>query len=66
MDQKILVVCYSFSNGNTRMIAKQLKEALNSDYDEINTVRPYPPYGGFGSEIVSQGQDEVNKGFNQK
>lgn len=58
-----MVVCYSFSNGNTRNIAKQLKEALNADYDEIDTVIPYTPYGGFGSEVVSQGQDEVNKGF---
>lgn len=58
-----MVVCYSFSNGNTRNIAKQLKEALNADYDEIDTVIPYTPYGGFGSEVVSQGQDQVNKGF---
>ena len=63
MDKKILVICYSFSNGNTRMIAKQLQEALNADYAEIDTVVPYPPYGGFNSKVVSQGQREVDAGF---
>ena len=61
--KKILVVCYSFSNGNTRMIARQLQEALRADYAEIETVIPYPPYGGYGSEVVRQGQNEVDSGF---
>lgn len=63
MDKKILAVCYSFSNGNTRMIAKQLQKALGADYAEIDTVVPYPPYGGFGSKVVSQGKEEVDSGF---
>ena len=50
MEKKILVVCYSFSNGNTRMIARQLQQALGADYAEIETVTPYPPYGGFNSK----------------
>ena len=63
MEKKILVVCYSFSNGNTRMIARQLQQALGADYTEIETVTPYPPYGGFNSKVVSQGQREVDEGF---
>lgn len=39
--EKILVVCYSFSCGNTRKIAKQLQVALNADYAEIEPVTPY-------------------------
>ncbi len=62
-DKKILVVCYSFSNGNTRMIAQHLQKALGADYAEIDTVAPYPPYGGYGSEVVSQGQREVDTSF---
>ena len=63
MSKKILVVCYSFSNGNTRKVAKQLQKALEADYAEIETVTPYPPYGGYGSEVVSQGQREVEAGY---
>ena len=40
-EKKILVVCYSFSCGNTRKIAKQLQVALNADYAEIEPVTPY-------------------------
>lgn len=55
-EKKILVVCYSFSCGNTRKIAKQLQVALNADYAEIEPVTPYPPYGGWDSEVTRQGQ----------
>lgn len=54
-EKKILVVCYSFSRGNTRKIAKQLQVALNADYAEIEPVTPYPPYGGWDSEVTRQG-----------
>ena len=30
---------------------------------EIDTVVPYPPYGGYESEVVSQGKKEVDCGF---
>ena len=56
--KKILVVCYSFSNGNTRMIARQLQEALRADYAEIETVIPYPPYGG-GMAVRLSGKDRM-------
>ena len=62
-DKKILVVCYSFSRGNTRKIAKQLQEALDADYAEIEPVVPYPPYGGWHSEVVEQGKREVASGY---
>ena len=45
------------------MIAKQLQQALGADYTEIETVTPYPAYGGFNSKVVSQGQREVDEGF---
>ena len=61
--KKILVVCYSFSCGNTRKIAKQLQVALNADYAEIEPVTPYPPYGGWDSEVTRQGQREVEAGY---
>lgn len=62
-EKKILVVCYSFSCGNTRKIAKQLQVALNADYAEIEPVTPYPPYGGWDSEVTRQGQREVEAGY---
>ena len=62
-EKKILVVWYSFSCGNTRKIAKQLQVALNADYAEIEPVTPYPPYGGWDSEVTRQGQREVEAGY---
>lgn len=62
-EKKILVVCYSFSCGNTRKIAKQLQVALNADYAEIEPVTPYPPYGGWDSEVTRQGKREVEAGY---
>lgn len=63
MEQKMLVVYYSFSNGNTRRIARQIQEAMGAEIAEIETVVPYPPYGGYGSAVVSQGKREVDQGF---
>lgn len=62
-DKKILVVCYSFSRGNTRKIAKQLQTVLDADYAEIEPTHPYPPYGGWNSEVTEQGKREVEAGF---
>ncbi len=63
MDKRILVVCYSFSNGNTKQIAQELQKQLDADYAQIETVIPYPPYEGSDSEVVSQGQKEVNESY---
>ena len=60
MAQKILVAYYSWSNGNTEKIAKQLADACGADLARIETVVPYPDdYDA----TVQQGQDEVNAGF---
>lgn len=61
--KKILVVYYSFSNGNTKRIAEQLQNALDADIARIETVVPYPPYTGPGCEVSEQGKDEVKRGF---
>ena len=61
--KRTLVIYYSFSNGNTKKIASELQKALDADIAEIETVVPYPPYGGFNSAVVSQGQQEVEDGY---
>lgn len=58
--QKILVVYYTWSNGNTKRIAKQLQKAVNADIAEIETVIPYPKDY---DTTVRQGQDEVDRGY---
>lgn len=60
MSKKMLVVYYSWSNGNTERIAEQLAEACGADLERIETVEPYPEDY---DETVTQGQDEVNAGF---
>ena len=60
MAKKILVVYYSWSNGNTEKIAEQLADACDADLARIETVEPYPEDY---EQTVQQGQDEVNAGF---
>lgn len=57
---KMLITYYSWSNGNTKRIAKMIKEATGADITEIDTVTPYE---GSYDDVVSQGQDEVNRGY---
>lgn len=57
---RTLVVYYSWSNGNTRNIAKQVQKAMQADIAEIETVIPY---SGDYNDVVNQGQEEVNNGF---
>ncbi|MDO4854154.1 MAG: flavodoxin [Coriobacteriia bacterium] len=60
MTKNMLVVYYSWTNGNTRKIAEQLAAACGADLERIDTVVPYPDdYDA----TVSQAQDEVNAGF---
>ena len=56
----MLIVYYSWSNGNTERIAKQLQAATNADIVQIETVKPY---AGSYDEVVKQGREEVNHGF---
>ncbi len=58
--KKMLVVYYSWSNGNTERVAKQLAEACGADLERIETVVPYPEDY---DTTVAQAQDEVNAGF---
>lgn len=60
MPKKMLVMYYSWSNGNTESVAEQLAEACGADLERIDTVEPYPEDY---DETVQQGQDEVNAGF---
>ena len=58
--KKLLIVYYSWSNGNTEMIAELLAKATGADIERIETVNPYV---GSYDEVVAQGKREVNSGF---
>lgn len=58
--KKMLIVYYSWSNGNTERIAKVLQSATGGDLVRIDTV---VPYRGSYDEVVNQGQLEVNRGY---
>lgn len=60
MEKHMLVVYYSWSNGNTEKVARRLAEACGADIERIETVEPYPEDY---NETVEQGQREVNEGF---
>lgn len=60
MSKKLLVAYYTWSNGNTEKIAKQLASACGADLARIDTVAPYPESY---DATVEQAQDEVNAGF---
>ena len=57
---KMLVVYYSWSNGNTEEIAEQLADAAGADIARIETARPY---AGDYEAVVEQGKREVDSGF---
>ena len=58
--KKILVVFYSWSNGNTERIAKMLQKVTGADIARIETVVPYT---GSYDDVVQQGQKEVQRGY---
>ena len=58
--KKMLIVYYSWSNGNTKRIANMLQGATGGDLMEIDTATPYT---GSYDEVVDQGQEEVNRGY---
>lgn len=58
--KKMLVVCWSWSNGNTAGIARRLAEAAGADLEMLETETPYP---GDYQTTVDQGQKEVEQGF---
>ena len=60
MSKKMLVVYYSWSNGNTEKIAEQLVKACGADLAQIETAVPYPDDY---EETVDQGKREVDTGY---
>lgn len=58
--KKMLIVYYTWSNGNTERIAKMLQEETGGDPVRIDTVVPYT---GSYDDVVNQGQDEVQRGY---
>ena len=58
--KKLLIVYYSWSNGNTERIAKRLQSAAGGDLLRIDTAEPY---AGSYDDVVAQGQREVDRGF---
>ena len=58
--KKMLVVYYSWSNGNTKRIAEQLTNGTGADIARIETTEPY---SGSHEDVVEQGKREVEAGF---
>ena len=58
--KKLLIVYYSWSNGNTRKIAQQLQKSTDADIAEIETAKPY---AGSYQDVVNQGKREVDSGY---
>ena len=58
--KKLLIVYYSWSNGNTERIAKALQRVAGGDLMKIDTAEPYT---GSYDDVVAQGQREVNRGY---
>ncbi len=58
--KKLLIVYDSWSCGNTERIAKALQHAAGGDLWKLDTAEPYR---GSYSEVVDQGQREVERGF---
>ncbi len=60
MSKKMLVLYYSYTNGNTKGIAEQLAQACGAQLERIDTVEPYP---ADYDTTVAQAKREVNEGF---
>ena len=58
--KKVLIVYYTWSNGNTKKIAGELQRATRADLEKISMVHPYM---GSYEEVVAQGKREVESGF---
>ncbi len=60
MNKNMLVVYYTYTNGNTEKIAEQLAQACGADLAQIETAEPYPDDY---DTTVKQAQDEIDAGF---
>ncbi len=61
--KKVLIVYYSWSNGNTERIAQMLQKEIGGDIAKIDTLIPYE---GSYDDVVNQGQEEVEHGYEPK
>lgn len=57
--KKILIVYYTWSNGNTARIARKLQSVAGGELLQIDTA---VPYAGNYDDVVNRGQDEVRRG----
>lgn len=57
---RTLTVYYSLTAGNTKRIAEKAHRAAGGDLARIETAKPYP---SDYEQTVSQGHDEVRRGF---
>ena len=58
--KKVLVIYFSWSNGNTERIARMLHDKIGGDIVKIDTLVPYE---GSYEDVVDQGQEEVRRGY---
>ena len=58
--KKLLIVYYSWSNGNTERVAKLLQSVVVGELLKIDTA---VPYAGSYQDVVDQGQREVQRGY---
>ena len=58
--KRLLIVYYSWSNGNTERIAKTLQRIAGGELLKIDTAAPY---SGSYDDVVQQGQREVRQGY---
>lgn len=58
--KKMLIVYYSWSNGNTKKLAEEIQQTTGADIVRIDTKTPYT--GGYDA-VVTQGQEEVQRGY---
>ena len=58
--KRVLTVYYSWSNGNAERIAKMLQKEIGGDIVRIDTITPYE---GSYDDVVNQGQEEVQRGY---
>lgn len=56
---KALILYYSYS-GNTRRIAQMIKDKLNCDWAEIETLKEYSKNY---NDVVEEGKREIDRGF---
>lgn len=58
--KKLLIVYYSWANGNTERVAKKLQSIADGELLRIDTA---VPYSGSYDDVVEQGQREVEHGY---